>query len=97
MVKLVGAVKNLHVNVRNFRVNIRHIQINVEDGTGLLRVILWRKERVCTAQHCLIDKCNRNHYIRVQADRAYGMEISTRLFVISFVILLYAILYNICI
>jgi hypothetical protein len=32
-----------------------------------------------------------------QADRAYGTEISPRLFVISFVILLYAISYNICI
>ena len=32
-----------------------------------------------------------------QADRAYGMEISPRSFVISFVILLYAISYNICI
>ncbi len=35
MVKLVGAV-------RNFRVNINHVQIDVEDGTGLVRVILWR-------------------------------------------------------
>ena len=33
----------------------------------------------------------------VQADRAYGTEISPRSFVISFVILLYAISYNICI
>ncbi len=32
-----------------------------------------------------------------QADRAYGTEISPTSFVISFVILLYAILYNICI
>ncbi len=32
-----------------------------------------------------------------QADRAYGMEISPRSFVISYVILLYAISYNICI
>ena len=38
MVKLVGTV-------RNFCVNIKHIQINVEDGTGLVRVILWRKEK----------------------------------------------------
>jgi hypothetical protein len=35
MVKLVSAV-------RNFRVNIKHVQIDVEDGTGLVRVILWR-------------------------------------------------------
>jgi hypothetical protein len=32
----------------------------------------------------------------IQADRAYGTEISPRSFVISFVILLYAISYNIC-
>jgi hypothetical protein len=38
MVKLVGAV-------RNFCVNIKHVQIDVEDGTGLVRVILWRKEK----------------------------------------------------
>jgi hypothetical protein len=43
MVELVGAV-------RNFRVNIKHIQIIVEDGTRLVRVILWRKEKECTAQ-----------------------------------------------
>jgi hypothetical protein len=36
MVKLVGAV-------RNFRVNIKHIQIDLEDGTGLVRAILWQK------------------------------------------------------
>ena len=43
MIKLVGAI-------RNFRENIKHVQIDVEDGTGLLRVILWRKEKKCTAQ-----------------------------------------------
>ncbi len=58
MVKLVGAV-------RNFRENIKHVQINVEDGTGLVRVILWRNKRECTAQQCLLDKCNSNHYICV--------------------------------
>jgi hypothetical protein len=58
IVKLVGAV-------RNFCVNIKHVQINVEDGTGLVRVILWRREKECTAQRCLIDKCNSNCYIRV--------------------------------
>jgi hypothetical protein len=58
MVKLVGAI-------RNFRGNIKHVQIDVEDGTGLVRVILWRKKRECTAQHCLIDKCNSNCYIPV--------------------------------
>jgi hypothetical protein len=35
MVQLVGAV-------RNFRANIKHVQTDVEDGTGLVRVILWR-------------------------------------------------------
>ncbi len=58
MVKLVGAVTNVCVN-------IKHVQIDVEDGTGLVQVILWRKEKVYTAQHCLIDKCNSNHYICV--------------------------------
>jgi hypothetical protein len=58
MVKLVGAI-------RNFRVNIKHIQINVEDGTGLVQVILWRKEKECMAQRCLIDECNSNSYIHV--------------------------------
>jgi hypothetical protein len=37
IVKLIGAV-------RNFRVNIKHVQIDVEDGTGLVRVILWREK-----------------------------------------------------
>jgi hypothetical protein len=41
--------------------------------------------------------CALSSLILEQADRAYGTEISPRLFVISFVILLYAILYNICI
>jgi hypothetical protein len=58
MVKLVGAV-------RNFRVNIKHVQIDVEDGTGLVRVILWRKEKECTAQCRFIDKCNSNCYFCV--------------------------------
>jgi hypothetical protein len=34
MVKLVVAVRNFHVY-------IKHVQIDVEDGTGLVRVILW--------------------------------------------------------
>ncbi len=58
MVKLVGAV-------RNFCVNIKHLQIDLEDGTGLVRVILRRKQKECTTQHHLIDKCNGNCYIRV--------------------------------
>ncbi len=60
MVKLIGAV-------RNFRVNIEHVQINVEDGTG---------ERECTAQRCLIDKCNSNCYICVigEVEDYYGVH-----------------------
>ncbi len=58
MVKLVGAI-------RNFCGDNKHVQINVEDGTGLVRVILWRNKRECTAQHCLLDECNSNCYICV--------------------------------
>jgi hypothetical protein len=58
MVEFVGAV-------RNFSVNTKYVQIDVEDGSGFVRVILWKKERECTAQHCLIHKCNSNQYIRV--------------------------------
>ncbi len=58
MIKLVGAV-------RNFRDNIKHVQINVEDGTGLVWVILWRKEKECMAQHQMIHECNSNCYVCV--------------------------------
>ncbi len=51
MVKLVGAV-------RNFCEKIKYIQIDVEDGTRLVRVILWRKEKECTAQCQMIYECN---------------------------------------
>ncbi len=69
MVKLVGAV-------RNFRENIKHVQIDVEDGTGLVRVILWIKEKECTAQHQMIHECNSNCYIRVigEVDDYYGVH-----------------------
>ncbi len=69
MVKLVGAV-------RNFCVYDKHVQINLEDGTGLVRVIFWRKQKECTAQRCLIDKCNGNHYICVIEEVAdyYGVH-----------------------
>ncbi len=56
MVKLVGAI-------RNFSVNIKHVQINVEDGTGLVQVILWRKEKECTAKCQTIHECNSNRFI----------------------------------
>jgi hypothetical protein len=71
MVKLVGAV-------RNFCVNIKHIQINVEDGTGLVQVILWRKEKECMAQHCLIDKCNSNCYICAIGEIEYNLSMFLR-------------------
>jgi hypothetical protein len=58
MVKFVGAN-------RNFCVNVKHVQINVEDGTGLVRVILWRNKKECTAQRCLNDETNSNNYIHV--------------------------------
>ncbi len=61
MIKLVGAV-------RNFCENIKHIQINMEDGTGLVRVILWRKEKECKAQCQMIHKCNSNRYICVKGE-----------------------------
>ncbi len=51
--------------VRNFCGDNKHVQINVEDGTGLVRVILWTNKRECMAQHCLLDECNSNCYIRV--------------------------------
>jgi hypothetical protein len=58
MVKLVGVV-------RNFCKKIKHVHINVEDGTGLVWVILWTKEKECTAQCQMIHKCNSTHYICV--------------------------------
>ncbi len=69
MVKLVGAI-------RNFCVNIKHVQIDVEDGTGLVQVILWRGKKECTAQHRLIDKGYSDCYIRVigEVEDHYGVH-----------------------
>jgi hypothetical protein len=69
IVKLVGAT-------RNFRAHDKHIQIDLEDGTGLLRIIFWRKQKECTAQCHLIDECNGNCYIRVIGEVAdyYGVH-----------------------
>ena len=52
------------------------MQINLEDGTGLLWIIIWRKQKECTAQRCLIDKCDCNCYIRVIGEVAdyYGVH-----------------------
>jgi hypothetical protein len=48
----------------------------VEDGTGLVRVILWRKEEECMAQHQMIHKCNSNCYICVtgEVEDYYGVH-----------------------
>jgi hypothetical protein len=69
MVKLVGAI-------RNFCVNIKHVQIDVEDGTGLVQVILWRKEKECMAQRHLINECSSNCYICVirEVEDYYGVH-----------------------
>jgi aspartyl/asparaginyl-tRNA synthetase len=69
MVKLFGAV-------RNFGENIKHVQIDVEDGTGLVQVILWRKEKECMAQRQMIHECNSNCYIRVigEVEDYYGVH-----------------------
>ncbi len=69
MVKLVGAV-------RNFCMRDKHVQINLEDGTGLVQVIFWWKQKECTAQCHLIDECNSNCYIRVigEVEYYYGVH-----------------------
>jgi hypothetical protein len=51
MVKLVGAVMNYHEYMKN-------ILINVEDGTGLVRIIVWRKGNECKAALALTHECN---------------------------------------
>ncbi len=69
MVKLVGAA-------RNFCEKIKHIQIDVEDGTGFVPVILWRKEKECTAQRQMIYECNSTRYICVigEVEDYYGVH-----------------------
>ncbi len=48
----------------------------LEDGTGLVRVISWRKQKECTAQCHLTDECNGNRYICVIGEVAdyYGVH-----------------------
>ncbi len=48
----------------------------MEDGTGLVQLILWRKEKEYTAQHHMIHKCNSNHYICVigEVEDYYGVH-----------------------
>jgi hypothetical protein len=69
MGKLVGAIRNFHVN-------IKHVQIDVEDDIRLMQVILWRKVKKCKAQRRLIDKCNSNCYIHVigEVEDYYGVH-----------------------
>jgi hypothetical protein len=69
MVNLVGAV-------RNFCEKIKHVQIDVEDGTGLMQVILWRKEKECMAQRQMIHDCNSTYYIHVigEVEDYYGVH-----------------------
>jgi hypothetical protein len=69
MVKLVGAI-------RNFCVNIKQVQIDVEDGTGLVQVILWKEQKECMAQHQMIHECNSNRYIPVigEVEDYYGVH-----------------------
>ncbi len=47
----------------------------MEDGTGLVQVILWRKEKECTAQCQMIHKCNSDCYICVigEVEDYYGV------------------------
>jgi hypothetical protein len=69
MVKFAGAL-------RNFSVNTNYVKIDVEDGTGLVQVILWRKNKECMVQHWLIDKFNSNCYIHVigEVEDYYGVS-----------------------
>jgi replication factor A2 len=54
----------------------KYVQINVEDSTGLVQVILWRKEKECTAQCQMIHECNSHHYICIigEVDNYYGVH-----------------------
>jgi hypothetical protein len=58
MVKLVDAFRNVCVYTK-------YVQINVEVGMGLVQIILWRKEKECTAQRRMIHDCISHHYICV--------------------------------
>ncbi len=48
----------------------------MEDDTGLVQVILWRKEKGCTAQSRLIHECNSNRFICVigEVEDYYGVH-----------------------
>ena len=53
-----------------------HVQNDVEDGTGLVRVILWKEQKECTAQCQMIHECNSNCYICVigEVEDYYGIH-----------------------
>jgi hypothetical protein len=55
MVKLVGAVWNYDEGKKNTK-------INVEDGTGLVRVMLWHEQNECSAAAALHRTCKVNSY-----------------------------------
>jgi hypothetical protein len=57
-------------------VNIKHVQIDVEDGTGLVQVILWKEQKECTAQRQMIHECNSNCYICIigEIEDYYGVH-----------------------
>ncbi len=42
--------------------------IDVEDGMGIVRIILWRKQNECTAVQGLIYECNGNGYLCVNLE-----------------------------
>ena len=48
----------------------------MEEGTGLVRVILWRKEKECMAQLQMIRESNSNCYICVieEVEDYYGVH-----------------------
>ncbi len=58
VIKLVGAVRDYHENMKNNTVN-------VEDGTGFMPVIVWRKEKECNVVLALGHECKGNGYIPV--------------------------------
>ncbi len=39
-------------------------------------IVLWKKEKECMAQRCLIDECNINNYIHVigEVEDYYGVH-----------------------
>ena len=67
------------------------------DANVYLATILWYTPTMTPTTTPTTTTTTLNSLIYIQANRAYGTEISPRSFVISFVILLYAISYNICI